>query len=83
MAFCHLYWFKIFFTNAFKVKTLMIKWHNAQLVDFCVKFVFFINEYYGILVRVNKRHKMSKVLHCECSSSIIDDYIKHKLYGLH
>jgi hypothetical protein len=60
----------------------MIKWHNAQFVDFCMVFDLFFNKYCEIHVGNNKKHHVSNVLNCTCSFPSIDEYIKSKLCGL-
>ncbi len=59
----------------------MIKWHNAQFINFCVIFDLFFKKYCEIHVGNNKRHHVSNFLICTCSFPSIDEYIKSKLCG--
>jgi len=59
----------------------MIKWHNAQFVDFCVVFDLVFNKHCEIRVENNKRQHVSNVLICMCSFLSIDECIKSKLCG--
>jgi hypothetical protein len=47
----------------FWMKILMIKW---KFIGLGMIFALFLNEYYGIPTKVNKRHYMSKILNFKC-----------------
>lgn len=65
----------------FWMKILMIKW---KFIGLGTVFALFLNEYYGILTKVNKRHYMSKVLNLRCHiPPNWWQYIRYKLCGPH